>query len=185
MTAGNAQNKEYALAFQRGEEKAYDYFFRLYFQALCFYARKLLPSQHEPEDLVMDCFLKLWEKRQSIVNADAIRSYLYTTVRNACIDLVRKKELPVTPVTNDEAVKEDPFGDAEKAELLAETIRQLYHELSTIPAKLQQVITLSYFDEKKDKEISSMLDIPVSTLQKQRYRIISLLRKKLASRKNL
>lgn len=179
------QNTDYALAFQRGEEKAYDHFFRLYFRALCFFARKLLPPQHEPGDLVMDCFVKLWERRLTINNAEAIRSYLYTTVRHACIDLNRKKQLDLGPIIDEEMAKEEPFADAEKAELLAETIRLVYQELAAFPAKMQQVITMSYIEEKKDKEISSLLGIPVSTLQKQRYRIISLLRKKLAAQKNL
>ena len=61
--------------------------FRRLYQPLCLYAMHYLSGDADAaEDIVQDCFVKYWESRPT--NA---RGFLYTAVRNACIDSLRRR----------------------------------------------------------------------------------------------
>ena len=49
-------------------------------------------SREDAEDIVSQSFLNLWEKREDILE-DRILPYLFTTVKNACLDYRRKESV--------------------------------------------------------------------------------------------
>jgi len=49
----------------------------------------LIGDSEEARDIVGQCFLTLWEKRNEI-QQDKVLSYLFISVRNACLDYRRK-----------------------------------------------------------------------------------------------
>lgn len=60
--------------------------FKKLYKPLCLYALHYLGNDlNSAEDVVEDCFVKLWEHEPK--NQEA---YLYASVRNACIDILRK-----------------------------------------------------------------------------------------------
>ena len=76
-----------------------DMVFQQYYRSLCLYALHYLHDLDEAEDVVQDCFVRLLESdkyerlcllsvaSQSLTNQ--LKSFLYTSVRNACIDRLR------------------------------------------------------------------------------------------------
>src|ERR1700759_2439708 len=76
-----------------GEEETFDYFFRQYFAALSFFAQSIIRNQEDAKDIVQDCFLKLWEIDTVEEKVEATKSFLYTMVRNRCIDYVRRRKV--------------------------------------------------------------------------------------------
>src|SRR6478672_8724061 len=76
-----------------GKEKTFDYFFRQYFAALCFFAQSIIHNEEDTKDIVQDCFAKLWNDKAIKEKTDTVKSFLYTMVRNRCIDYVRKKKV--------------------------------------------------------------------------------------------
>jgi len=49
---------------------------------------KSLKSKEATEDLVQDCFMKLWQNRET-VDASKIKAWLFTTAHNAMINYVK------------------------------------------------------------------------------------------------
>src|SRR6478735_11331804 len=76
-----------------GEDKAFDFFFRQYYTTLCFFANSILHNEEEAKDVVQDCFLKLWNSKTINERSETVKSFLYTAVRNRCVDLLRKKKV--------------------------------------------------------------------------------------------
>ena len=180
MPSGKKQTSEqYAQAFQLGEEKAYDYFFRLYFRSLCYFARNILHHTHDAEDLVQECFAKLWHKHSSLNNPSSIRNFLYSTVRNACIDLLRKKKQYVNSCNFEESITEDPQTVYEDTLIKAEVLREIYKSMESLPARMKEVFQLYYLQGKNDREISELLNISPNTVRNQRTRALAWLRKKI------
>ena len=92
-----------------GKEKTFDYFFRQYFAALCFFAQSIIHNEEDAKDIVQDCFIKLWDDDSALEEkADTVKSFLYTMVRNRCIDYVRKKKV-ITKATHHLQTNEDEF----------------------------------------------------------------------------
>ena len=62
--------------------------FQEYYRPLCLYAMHYLSGDVDAaEDVVQDCFVRLWQRE-----ADNDRAFLYTAVRNACIDRLRRND---------------------------------------------------------------------------------------------
>ena len=58
--------------------------FRQHFRPLCLYALHYLEDADDAEDVVQECFLSLWQSKP-----DNPKPWLYTAVRNRCIDRLR------------------------------------------------------------------------------------------------
>lgn len=166
--------------FQIDVGKEYDHLFRKYFPALCYFAKKYLKGKHDPEDLVMDCFAKLWEKRIQLTNIETAKTFLYTTVRNACIDLLRKKNLPTISI---DPHLEEIFPDIEANFttyiIETEVMREIIAAAETLPTQIRKVFDLYFIEGKNEREISEELHTSYHTVRNQRQRAIALLKGKL------
>lgn len=55
------------------------------------FAMKHLKNEMSAKDIVQETFLKVWDKHQEI-NAEKVKSYLFTTAYHAIIDWVKKEK---------------------------------------------------------------------------------------------
>ncbi|MBN8686107.1 MAG: sigma-70 family RNA polymerase sigma factor [Chitinophagales bacterium] len=172
MNELNLNSEIWYNSFQKGEEVAFDTLFRTYFTSLTLFANRLVLDFKTAEDLVQDCFVLLWERRERLEHVKAIKSYLYTTVRNQSLKyLERQNRMGLSD--NGDTLE----GNVEKSIIAAETARELYQLISTLSPALQQIIRLYYLEEKSSKEIAEILKLQPDTVTRQRLRAIIALRK--------
>jgi RNA polymerase sigma-70 factor (family 1) len=176
---GGRQEKDLALAFQKGQEKAYDYFFRKYYASLCFFAEKLLRNRSDARDAVQDCFTKLWDRRVSLRDSETIKSFLYTTVYNASIDRLRKERKDNSLREDISQVEQYPQQEFLEGVIKAETIGEIFSLMQKLPTRMQQVFRMFYIEGKSYKEIADHFKTSPETVRKQKARALSLLRERL------
>lgn len=182
MPPGHQPTERLARDFHFGDEEAYDYFFRLYFQALCLFARRILQHQSEPEDIVQECFIKLWHKRSRVTNPEAIKSFLYRTVQNACLDFLKSKQAQIKVVSiSDDILTDNPFQNSEAAIVEAELLREIHQLVNGLPERIREVFQLYYLEGKSETEIGQLLHTSPHTVRNQRVRAIALLRQRIGS----
>jgi RNA polymerase sigma-70 factor (ECF subfamily) len=162
-----------------GREEGLDYFFRRYYAPLTFFAQGLVGNQETAEDLVEDAFLKLWERREELGSQGSLRSWLYTTVKNACIDLIRREKRKLNYIKVAQATSDKEDKPVLHHIIQAETMHQVYNALQSLPPKCGQVFRMYYLEEKSLQEIAVELNLSLSTVKSQKGRAIELLRKKL------
>lgn len=163
-----------------GKRAAYDRLFRDYFPALCYFARRILKGKQDAEDLVMDCFAKLWEKQKLIEDSETTKTFLYTTVRNACIDRLRKKTVRVVSIeTNIQEIYPDIKADFIDHLIEAEVMREIIAAAETLPSQIRKVFDLYFIEGKNEREISEELHTSYNTVRNQRQRAVALLKGKL------
>src|SRR5690349_24963911 len=78
--------------FHKGNSRAFDLLFDMFFPALCYFANKLIEDRQESEDIVLDTFQKLWARREHFETMPNIKAFLYITVRNTCLNYLRYRE---------------------------------------------------------------------------------------------
>ncbi|MBL7710696.1 MAG: sigma-70 family RNA polymerase sigma factor [Chitinophagaceae bacterium] len=159
-------------ALQRGDETAFDQLFRDYFIPLSYFAQELTGDTLAAEDIVQDCFVSLWNRRNKLPNIESFKSYLYTSVRYQCMKSIkkRKREEAVTLETA-------PAPAADASLVVAETARAILSLLATLTPRLQQVIRLYYLEGKSYREIAQLLKIDPESVRKQKFRALGQLRK--------
>ena len=154
-------------------EKDRLYAFRQMYRAnmptLVRFARRYIPAG-EAEDVVQDVFLELW-KTGKILNEESARSYLFTSVRNRCINYLKQlKELYSDDIALEMQQRDlDNFDSVEKLMIKKEELQQVYDRIEQLPDKCRRIFKLSYFDGKKSFEIAELLQLSIRTVEHQLY----------------
>lgn len=165
--------------FREGEEQGFNYFFHLHYKPLVHFAYTFLNNTESAEDITEDTFLKLWQKRETIESVSSIKPWLYATVRNNCIDVLRKQK---NGAAYNNYIKKLPpqfAPDVTQSIIISESMHQVFLAVQNLPPKYQQLFNLLYIQGKEVKEIALELNLPLSTVKSQKARTLQLLRKQL------
>ena len=73
-----------------GEERAFTDIYNRYHQRLYFFAQRFVDDA-DAKDIVSESFVQLWHKRMDFTAIAAIGRFLFVTVRNRCLNLVRNQ----------------------------------------------------------------------------------------------
>lgn len=133
------------------------------------------------EDIVHDIFLKLWDKQVFLLPDEDLRRILYVSVRNACIDHLRRSDLEreildsrATQLKLDEL---DYFKSSDELFMRKDLMDALMKKIEELPEKSQEIFRLSYLHGMKAAEIADQLGLSVRTVENHLYRSLLYLRK--------
>ena len=156
----------------------FDILFKRYYRQLCLYAAHYLKGDiAASEDIVQDCFVKLWQQEAKRDITDK-RAFLYSTVRNACIDTLRRQHPEMTSI--DPSDLEEIISDEEAIDR-SEQEAKVWETIDALPDRCREVFLMAKRDGMTYNEIAEALNISVKTVEHQ----ISKALKKLRNNKNL
>ncbi len=75
------------------QHEAFKVLFKDYYQDLAYYSCKILKDPIAAEDIAQDVFIRLWEKENHFENHLALKSYLYLSARNNCLNYLRHHQI--------------------------------------------------------------------------------------------
>ena len=161
------------------DEKAFQALFIDFFSPLCVFAHKYIESWEVCEDVVQDTFLKIWQNRKQIEIKTSARNFLLTSVRNSCVDYLRKKKLEIQwkekeQLNNFLYESNDLYSCKELEEML-------HTALAKLPNNIRQVFEMNRFEGKTYKEIAEKKEISVKTVEAQMTKALKILRVELAN----
>jgi len=149
---------------RQGDQLAFERLFKLHYENLCLFAHKYLQDQGATEDLVQEIFIKIWDKADQIDLQTKIRPYLYSSVRNACLNQIKhekvKQEYASSKLSSFTHEHSDSMEVLELEDRIAAAIESL-------PEKCREIFELSRFEGKKYAEIAEELNISVKTVENQ------------------
>lgn len=148
---------------KKGDTNAFQEVYFRHWRKLLLIARDKLPPTDNPEDLVQDLFVKLWEQRESI-NITNLGAYLHTALRNAVINLYRKRLLHERYTAETQAILFSAQNTEEEIEL-NDLISSVEKELQSMPEKTHRIFRLSRLEYKSVTEIAALLSIPERTIE--------------------
>lgn len=164
----------------KGKEDSFASLFREYYPSLCYFARSIIHDEEEAKDIVQDCFVKLWDSPDFTEKPDTAPSFLYTSVRNKCIDLLRKRKV-IDKAKLYSIVNADTGYEYFDEVAFAEMMRQILDQIADLPSQMQKVIKMYYMEGKNYKSIAEELHTSPETVRKQRQIALQRLRQKLLS----
>ena len=158
----------------RGESRAFADLYQKYRARLHQYALSMIRSRMEAEDVVHDVFVGLAKQASGGHMPRALSAYLYVSVRNRCVDRMRRKpELPLDDVDLDLIVA--PPGDEERIDLG----RLLNRALLALPAEQAEVVVLRTWHDLEFAAIAKLQGTSVNTALSRYQYGLSKLRKEL------
>lgn len=73
---------------------------------LCLFSNSYTDNLEASKDIVQEVFIKIWESKVIYHNEPAIKSFLYTSVRNKSLDYLKSKHVKVTTGIEQEQLEE-------------------------------------------------------------------------------
>lgn len=166
-------------SFRRGQEKAFTLVFDKYYKSLCYFANPITLDSQQAEDIVAECFFKLWVNKENFDTLHNIKAFLYISCRNACINYLRN-------LKRRNSAQELYLSQLELSEetilyqiIETEVLQALSDEIENLPDKCREVFKMLYIDNMKTDEIAAVLGISVKTVRGHKARAIELLKTQL------
>ncbi|BBE17129.1 RNA polymerase ECF-type sigma factor [Aquipluma nitroreducens] len=167
------ENIQLNIRLKEGNPSAFEELFKKTFPRMLGYCKLFIHDQAQANDLVQECFVKLWEKRNTIKSTQSIESLLFVMLRNKCLNFLRDQKLRDFE-KNIELLKEnelqhlyqlDFIGKEEKTleESLIEAIRESVEKL---PEKRKLVFIKAKIEGKKNKDVADELGISLKAVEK-------------------
>jgi RNA polymerase sigma-70 factor (family 1) len=73
-----------------GDQQSFEVLFRRHWGSVFETSRRILRSEHLAEEAVQEVFLRMWRKRERLSDIRCFDSYLFTSVRNHVLNVLRK-----------------------------------------------------------------------------------------------
>ena len=161
----------------KGDMKIFQLLFEKYYYPLCGYANKFICDPDICSDLVNESFLQFWEKRKELNNYSVIKSYLYSSVRNACLNNIRHSKL--IQKHNLEIYRENEISEFRDVLIETEVYAEIYSAIRNLVPREREII-LKFMNGLSNKEISEDLNISLNTVKTLKKRAYKKLREKLS-----
>jgi RNA polymerase sigma-70 factor (ECF subfamily) len=165
---------DFARRFSAGDEKAFRQVFDAQVNPLCYFAQKLIGRRQEAEDMVSTAFYKLWQRHEHFTSAPAIRSFLYTTVRNQCLDLIKHEE--VVHSAQHHLAELPDEGGIEARMVQAELLQLIYTQVQSLPERYRRILEWTFIDELSTADIADRLGLTQTHVRVEKSRALVQLR---------
>lgn len=83
---------DYLRRLKQDDERAFDALFRHYSALVYRFAYSYLKSRPAAEEIVQECFIKIWEKRAQLRDDVPLKGYLFTTAHHAVLNELRRDQ---------------------------------------------------------------------------------------------
>lgn len=173
---GKTDEQYWMQQFANGNNAALEYFYAQHYKPLSYFSFRLLQNKLEAEDVVSECFVKIWERRASFKTEANVKAFLYITCRNECLTYLRDLKRRT-------AAQELYFNQLEQSgetilnEIIeAEFLHLLDKEIKLLPSKCREVFNLIYFEGKKTDEIALQLNLSVKTVRNHKANAVTILK---------
>lgn len=164
------------------DEAALEVLFKENFAPLCTFCQYKFGFELDmAKEAVHSGFIKLWENRENISPDLSLKAYMYKTVSNISLDMLRHHK--VRQNYTRQILQSTPFPttlrDFNDAEL-KQLIKDIDTAIGELPEQMRRIFELSRFKGLKYAEISSHLNISVKTVETQMSRALVKLRQRLS-----
>jgi RNA polymerase sigma-70 factor (family 1) len=150
-------------------------FYIQWFSRAKHFAQEYVVSEEDAENIVQDIFIALYERRDLLNENLNVVAYLFTSIKNACLDFLKKKiqEKEVYQQMQDEMsmtmkLKLDSLDALNVNFPNEKSIEDLLHEaLDKLPERCRLIFVMNKLEGKKQNDIAKELNVSINTVESQ------------------
>lgn len=156
-------------------------FFKENFPKAKAFARKILKSEDDAEDVAQDIFVKLWDRPDLWIDRDKWESYLFSMLKNHIYNILSHRSVELHYL-EDEAEKirlsslniEEDTADKLYAKEISLLLKMAVEQM---PEQRRKVFLLSRYKGLTNREIADKLQLSVRTVERHLYLALQDLKK--------
>lgn len=153
-----------AVRINQSDRKAFDELFRLLYPGLIRFAQSYTRDNASAYDVVQDVFVNLWQRRKQIDDQQSLRSYIYTSVKNRSLNVIRKDSALTfdTDLTHEYHSEQNTNLTEESSQ---NDLSELFNEwISQLPDRQREAFELSRYDGLDHNEIAEVMNVSPKTV---------------------
>ncbi|WP_295526430.1 RNA polymerase sigma factor [Novosphingobium sp. Chol11] len=176
----DAQDTALMIAVGQGSANAFGVLVERHTPQLYRLAARMLGDSFEAEDVVQECFTRLWQNapRWQPTGAGLV-GWLHRVAMNLCLDRKRRFRVIVTPDVPDRA---DPAPLADVLIEAEQTRCAVADALAALPARHRAALVLCYYEGLSNASAAEVLDLNIKALESLLFRARRLMRERLQTR---
>ncbi len=173
-------DKLVVIAFQQGDLKVFESIFKENYSSMVRTARRILIDIEPSEEVIQDLFVKLWEKRDSLVINTSLPAYLHKAASNHAINhwkFLKKSVMFQDYIGFDiEDAQSDP---ADEDILHSDLEKKVNYLMKSMPEKRRKIFEMSRFEGLRNLQIAQQLGISLKTVEYHMAAALDFMRTKL------
>lgn len=154
--------KELIIAAKNGNREAFSKLVQIYLRRIYKTAYFFLRNVDDAEDVCQTTFMNAYRHIKTFNESKPLFPYLYRTVKNTCINQLRKKQS--STLTNPKHLKADPKYSPEQIAENSYSEELLHRALDKLPPDSREILMLKYWNNLGYREIAEVLSIPEGTV---------------------
>ncbi len=175
------EEKNAVIRLKEGNRLAFTMVYMEYHKRLYSFACHYLGDRYQAEDAIQWLFLRLWENRQGLNEQMSLKSYLFTSLKNHILNLLRDGKREALRHERFLREKEETEDHDILQQLDEEELRKrLAAAISTLSPQKRKICELKLEGNLSNAEIAELLQISVNTVKFQYNQIIKELRNRIS-----
>lgn len=155
-------DEELVREVQIGHIASYEDLVRRFEKKMINYAWRFVRNDEDAKDIVQQAFIDVYENIDAVDVSRSFSAYLYRTVKNGSISVIRKNK---RTVPFDEINLHSQLSGIEDDILSQIDSSQVRQVIEKLEDKYKKVLTLYYFDDLSYEEIARKLSLPLNTVR--------------------
>lgn len=174
MTSSRHSARKWLELLHDGKEEAYRILFEEYYPLLGVFAMRYVKDKEVAEDVVQDVITELYSRRLQFDTPDALKAFLYLSVKNRSLNVLRNKQAQERYLNHPQ--EEESF-------FLNNIIREeVYYHLQKMIGELSSPVRQIYeltLQELSNEEIAEQLGLSVDSVKSHKKRGKQILKERL------
>jgi RNA polymerase sigma-70 factor (family 1) len=167
------------IAFKNGLSHSLHELHATFYPDLCHFATGLLDDLPVAEDIVTEIFVMLRKKGEDFETPENVKTFLYISTRNACLNHLRKLKQDSTMKSGFlHYLSSDHEGFVLNEVIREEVLHEVYTAIETLPYQCRRIFKMCYVEGLSNSEIAERSNLSVHTVKNYKVRAIGLLRLK-------
>jgi len=170
---------------QKGRKKAFESVYFEFYDVLYHLALQYLKNEDQAKEAIQVVFMKLWENRTTLSAATNIKNFLYTLLKNYCLNQLRDQLTFLKHADNlkyqQSLFSYDSLNRLSDEYIIVEELKiKIDNILKTLKPDIQLVFALNRFQSLTYKEIAEQLSVSTKTVEARMSKALSALRSGLS-----
>lgn len=175
MTSSQHTARQWLELLHDGKEEAYRILFEEYYPLLGVFAMKYVKDKEAAKDIVQDVITELYSRRLQFDTPDALKAFLYLSVKNRSLNVLRNKQAQERYLNHTQEEEESFFLNNIIREEVYYHLQKMIEELSS-PVRQIYELTLQ---ELSNEEIAEQLGLSVDSVKSHKKRGKQILKERL------
>ena len=173
------KNNELSSINATGSLDNFEALFKQYYAPLVVYACKYIPETDAAREIVQEFFVKLYEKRSALTIDTSLKSYLYRSVYNACMNYINQRNIQEKHIRNIDLERNDEENLENEINSI-ELQNRIFNLIEALPPKCKKIFKMNRLEGMKNEEIAVALNLSKRTVETQISKALKILRNKLS-----